>query len=441
MSVGHRRAILAVAVVAVVGVVVPPSSEADQATTLVFVGEGNRQRVYDAADPSDTKVLVPSVGDEPATGRDLNAQICFHESGGSTYMIAGEDSGQGNLGSPGWGWFEIAGDDVAGLTATQVGKLRPTWSPHAGDGQAENYGCGFLPDGRLVTSDVGRQLPHEDASGQLLVWYPDGTGGFADATVPGGDWSNVDNTLDHNYCKIETRLGTGGGVMVDDGWVYVTANRPGPIGPGGIYRYEIAEFPATNDCDGDGDRDADDEVDLAAAGEVTRELWLPSDAHVLTPSAVVPSGSLLGLFPTYYVSSVFTGVIAEYADLGPVRVHLRNVVEPPAGAPLGMADFADIHRAPAAAGAVGVPPLPGADQLPPIPEPVRHLNDGGTPFGLGVTPDGDLWYADLGIVLVGPAPDFGSVQRVTFDDLGTPDRTVIEGKQNFTDGIGVLTLP
>lgn len=404
------RIVAVSATIAMIGVVAPPSSEADDGTTIVLAGEGNRQRVYDASDPSDTKVLIPSVSDAPDTGRDLNAQICLHEFDGGTYMIAGEDSGQGELGSPGWGWFEITGDSVDNLGATQVGKLRPTWSPHAGDAQAENYGCGFLSDGRLLTSDVGLQLPHEAASGQLLVWFPDATDGFADDTTPGGSWENVDNSLDTSYCKIDTRLGTAGGVMVDDGWAYVATNRPGPNGPGGIYRYEIADFPTTNDCDGDGIRtEADDDIDLAAQGTVTRELWLPSDPHALTPSAVVRSGDLLGIFPTYFVSSVFTGVIAEYADLGPARVHLRNVVEPPAGLPLGQLD-------------------------------VEGVNDGGTPFGMGVTPGGDLWYADLGILGTGPAPDAGSVQRVTFDDLGLPDRTVIEDEQNFTDGIGIHTF-
>lgn len=399
-------AVLVTALVVALTAAVLPAQAMGQGRTFVLAGEGNRLRVYHAPSPQNVnRVLIPSVSDDPAVGRDINAQICTHDFDGDTYFIAGEDSAQGGAGSPGWGWFKLEGKALPNLTWEQQGKLRPTWSPHA-DGQAENYGCGFLDDGRLVTSDVGDQLPHEDASGQLLVWFPDAAGGFADGTVPGGDWQNVDNSLDQNYCKIDTTIGTAGGVWVHDGWVYVASNRPGPNGPGGIYRYESADFPADNGCAGFGNQ-----ADLVDEGVVTRELWLPSDPFVLTPSALVPSGRTLLGKDTWYVSSVFTGIIAEYVDLGPVRVHVRNVVEPPGGAPIGQVD------------------VPG-------------VNDGGTPFGLGVAPDGDLWYADLGIVGPGPFPGLGSVQRVEFGDapLHAPSRTVVQDGLDFADGIGIVEL-
>ena len=34
----------------------------------------------------------------------------------------------------------------------------------------------------MVTSDVGDQLPHQDASGQLILWFLDPESGFNDAT-------------------------------------------------------------------------------------------------------------------------------------------------------------------------------------------------------------------------------------------------------------------
>lgn len=376
------------------------------ARTLVFGGEGNRLDVYDA-ETGEKQTVVPSVADDPTVGRDINAQICFTEIDGTTYFIAGEDSGQNDpRGRPGWGWFELLGDDVGGLDWRQHGKLAPTWSP-AGEEEAENYGCGFLDDGRLVTSDVGRQLPHEEASGQIIVWFPDDDGGFADATDPTpGPWHDrVDNALDDGYCKVDTELGTGGGVWVDDSHVYVATNRPGPDGPGGIYRYPIERLPHDDTCFGHGNQ-----VDLVNQGEVEKELWLPSDPFALTPSALVPSGRTFQGHPTWYVSSVFTGVIAEYADTGAARVHVRNVVEPPGGAPIG--------------------------QLDDIP-----VNDTGTPFGMGVDHNGALWYADLGIQGSGPAAGHGSVQRVLIGTGGEPvNRTVADDGLDFPDGIGILRM-
>ncbi len=373
---------------------------------LVFSGEGNRLNVYDA-ESGEKQTVIPSVQDDPTVGRDINAQICFTEIDGTTYFIAGEDSGQNDpRGRPGWGWFELVGNEVGDLDWRQHGKLAPTWSP-AGEEDAENYGCGFLDDGRLVTSDVGRQLPHEEASGQLIVWFPGDDGGFADATDPTpGQWHDrVDNSLDDGYCKVDTELGTGGGVWVDDSHVYVATNRPGPDGPGGVYRYPIDRLPDDDTCFGHGNQ-----ADLVNEGEVDKELWLPSDSFVLTPSALVPSGRTFLGHPTWYVSSVFTGVIAEYADLGHARVHLRNLVEPPGGAPIGQ-----------------------LDDLP--------LNDAGTPFGMGLDHNGALWYADLGIQGPGPAGGHGSVQRVLVDSNGkAAHRMIADEGLDFPDGIGILEV-
>ena len=43
----------------------------------------------------------------------------------------------------------------AKLSAKQIGKLMPTYQGSLDN--AENYGCGFLPDGRILTTDVGNQ--------------------------------------------------------------------------------------------------------------------------------------------------------------------------------------------------------------------------------------------------------------------------------------------
>lgn len=396
----RRIVLFLVPLLAVLIPVVPTASAGRESATrrLVFSGEGNRLNVYDAA-TGDKQTLIPSNNEG---GLDINAQVCFQEFGDATYFIAGEDTFQDADGEPGWGWFELQGDRVGELSAIQRGKLVPTYS---GEDQAENYGCGFLRGGRLVTSDVGDQLPHQEASGQLVVWFADPATGFNDATDDDGDIHTIDNSLDTDYCKVDTDLGTAGGVWVDRSHVYVASNRPGLDGPGGIYRYPIADLPADTDCEG---HDRDD--DLVNEGAVAKELWLPSDAFALTPSAIVPSGRTWNGFPTWYVSSVFTGVVAEYADTGAARVHVRNLVEPPGGLPIGQ-----------------------IDDIP--------INDAGTPFGIGISSDGsELWYADLGIQGDGPADGHGSVQRVTIDSQGNPQRLVVDDGLDFPDGIGVLEI-
>ena len=66
----------------------------------------------------------------------------------------------------------------------------------------------------------------------------------------------------------------------------------------------------------------------------------------------------------------------------------------------------------------------------------------GTPLGIGVAPDGTIWYADIGIVNdpengFGPGDGTGSVRRIVFegDEPGEPE-TVNDGLA-FPDGIGI----
>jgi hypothetical protein len=98
---------------------------------------------------------------------------------------------------------------------------------------------------------------------------------------------------------------------------------------------------------------------------------------------------------------VFTGHVAEFDRDGIFRGY---VVQPPAALPIG--------------------------QL-----------TGLTPFGIGVTPDGTLWIADIGVQGAGPARGEGSVVRVAFDAAGNPgDPETIDEGLEFPDGIGVVTL-
>ena len=104
----------------------------------------------------------------------------------------------------------------------------------------------------------------------------------------------------------------------------------------------------------------------------------------------------------FYVSSVISGVINEYDANGG---YLRTILQPPAGEILGATTFST-----------------------------------GTPLGLGVGPDGTLYYADIGITItsegIGPGPE-GTVRRIRFVN-GQPQPPEIMGAGlQYPDGIGV----
>lgn len=247
-------------------------------SVLVFNGENNRLNAYDPADGFRKQTVIPSHADDPVNGRDINGQICFMHDG-SRRFIAGEDTGQPNP-PQGWGLFQLHGMRVGELSATQIGKLTPTYQNEPDN--AENYGCGFLSDGRLLTSDVGAQASGS-ASGQLIIWFPP-----FDAPNP-------------RYCKLDIAIGTAGGIAVDgQDRVYVASARVGPA----VYRY-TGPFPTSDDASGGCGRV--DDTGGPLADQVQKETFIPSDVHIATPSAVVQTAR-----GTFYVSSVLNGVIAEY---------------------------------------------------------------------------------------------------------------------------------
>jgi len=399
------------------GVVLAQSSEPAEPPAFVLNGEGNNLWVYDADDPNDRKILIHAAGSQEdgggegaEDGLDINAEICAltaddadYVPEGETWFIAGEDTGQntGDIIRQGWGVFRLDGRDVASMSATELGKLVPDSYQTEGD-NAENYGCGVLPDGRLVTTDVGDQLFDAPATGQLIVWFPSAEH-FTGAIDP-----DQDRTLFPRipHCKIDVAIATAGGVEVEeipgsggDAFVYVASNRPridDPTdpAPGGVYRYSTADWPTSeSECDTE-----DRLIDQSRTG---KSLFIPQGPLTFTPSDIVHSGR-----GTFYVSSVFTGQIAEYDRSG---LFLRYVANPPVGG-------------------VGVP------------APIGQVTSF-TPFGIGVTPDGSLWIADIGIQGTGPADGEGEVYVVRFDDAGQPSAPEsVNQDLAFPDGIGVAVL-
>jgi len=349
-----------------------PARGGGRSPALVFSGEGNNLNAYSSQPPFRKQRVITNHDDDP-DGLDINAQICFFPGSrhGTRWFIAGEDTGQPNP-PQGWGIFALSGDRIGKLRAKKIGKLTPTYQGSTDN--AENYGCGFLQDGRVLTTDVGNQASGP-GDGQLIVWFPP------------FDRTKV------RYCKVDVGIATAGGILVQRrDRVYVTSARPPTAG---VWRY-TGPFPTSDTAAGGcGRRDA---TGAPLADAVHKELFVPAGGPIVTPNAIArsPRG--------YYVSSVINGVIAEVDRRGRL---LRTVLQPPAGE------------------TVGATPLPT-----------------GTPLGIGVDRAGDLFYADIGIVVtpesVGPGDDTGSVRRIHFvHGEPQPPQTMDRGLA-FPDGIGVL---
>ncbi|MCX7619353.1 MAG: hypothetical protein N2037_00735 [Acidimicrobiales bacterium] len=352
---------------------------ASASSAIVFNGQGNDLDAYTALPPFTHQKVITNRAADP-NGLDINAQICFFPDG-SRRFVAGEDTGQGNGITQGWGIFQLDGSEVGELEATQIGKLVPTYQSAADN--AENYGCGFLSDGRILTTDIGDQALGP-ANGQLIVWFPP----FDSHEV--------------RYCKLDVDIATAQSIWVSSkDEVYVASARPtdepGATGAG-VWRY-TGPFPTSPDAAGGcGKADA---TGAPLADTVNKSLVIKAGEHgLLSPSglAPAPNGNL-------YVSSVASGVIAEFRTDG---TFVRTILEPPG---------------------------PAAESGPLYPT--------GTPLGLAVGPDGSLYYADIGLVRggpggFGPGPKTGTLRRIAFINGEPQPPEVMARDLAFPDGVGVL---
>jgi hypothetical protein len=336
---------------------------------IVFNGEGNRLNAYAPAEDDRKQTVIERRSSDPQ-GFDINAQICF-DPDGSRRFIAGEDTGQPNP-PQGWGFFQLMGSSVGDLSATRIGKLTPTYQGSLDN--AENYGCGFLSDGRLVTTDVGNQASGP-ADGQLIIWFP------------------PFDSFDVRYCKLDIEIGTAGQIYVDpQDRLYVASARVTP----GIYLYE-PPYPTGNDAAGGCGRV--DGTGAPLADSITKRLFIPADVNVPTPNAVIASPH-----GTFYVSSVLNGVIAEYDASGGF---VRRLLEPPAGESLGPEPYST--GSPLGLGIDGAGTIYYAD------------------IGL-VLRDGNI----------GPGDGTGTVRKILFVDGEPQAPITMDRGLDFPDGIGVL---
>jgi hypothetical protein len=374
----RRTVIILVGAALVAGLLTPAAGAASgrgRTRVIVFNGEGNNLNAYSATPPFKKQRVITNA-ERDKKGRDINAQICFFPKArrnGERWFIAGEDTGQPDP-PQGWGIFALKGTRVGKLKARQIGKLTPTYQGSTDN--AENYGCGFLPDGRVVTTDIGNQASGE-GDGQLIVWFPP----FDRYRV--------------KYCKIDTAIATAGGILVRRDGVYVASARP-PTG--GVWRYR-GPFPTSNTAAGGCGRK--DVTGAPLADTVTKDMVIPPGGPVATPNALARAPKR-GI----YVSSVITGIIAEFDSS---FAFVRNVLEPAPGDTLGERPFRT-----------------------------------GTPLGLGSDSRGNVYYADIGITVtadgVGPGDRTGSVRKIRLDAGEPQPPQTMDRRLAFPDGIGVLEV-
>ncbi len=343
----------------------------EPAVTIVLGPAGGGLDAYEAEPPFRSVALLPRGEDADPV---VNGQVCLFPDG-TRRFVAGARDPAGGPDATGWGVFQLEGTTLDDLTVEERSRLVPSYQPGIDPGTPA--GCGFLSDGRLVTTDIGNRADGEP-TGQLTIWLPPYDG------------------QDVASCKLDTTIGTALSLWVDDqDRIYVTSAR----GPGaGVWRYSGPYPTAADAAGGCGGTDA---TGAPSADRTRKERFIAPDALAATPSGITggPGGSL-------FVSSATTGAINEYDANG---TFVRTVLQPPAGTTLGAS------------------PLPTGTPLGLAFDPAGALFY--ADVGLTVTTPGAPPTATAGA---------GSVRRIVFQDGTALPPEIVGRGLDAPDGLGLL---
>lgn len=384
-----RPGVCLAALACVVGCGSDSSSSSGSATApIIFNPEGNNLWAYETTPPFASQKVNAAYHTFDGTagntsGWDINGQICTFRRGGKQYLVSGEDTFQPDP-PAGWGIFELAGDRVGDLKLTRrVARLVPTYQETPDE--PDNYGCGVLSDGRIVTTDIGNEAGGP-ANGQLIIWFPKYQGEAV------------------SFCKLDLHLATGQGIYVDDhDNVYLNSPRSAAevdATSAGVFKYS-PPFPTSADANGGCGRL--DNLGSPLADAIHKERVLSAGDHGLS----TPSGIAGGPNGHFYVASVISGTINEYDE---EWQYVRTVLKPAAGERIS----------------------------------TTKTYSTGTPLGITLDEDGTLYYADIGIIIrpggPGPGGHLGTLRRITFNEDGSPNppETIADNLQ-FPDGVGLWT--
>ena len=349
---------------------------------VLFATVGGNIDVYQTQPPFHRERVV-AAGTAPAGG-EPHGQICFFPDGSRRFVVA-ETTPASPAGpaQAGWGVYQLTGDDVGTFRVGRVGGFTSPSGPSTP--APTTYGCAFTKDGHLFTTDVGNQTGAP--TGQLVEWF----GPFT-AAAPGAPLSVA-------HCTLASGLASPEGLAADPSGGIDLASARAPTA--GVWRYggSLPKDAAT--CTA-----ATGPAGPASAGGVTvsgvtAAAVIPAGAHGLTaPSAVALSADAKSLM----VSSAPDGVIDQFDLTG---TFTTTVLAPSPGEVLG--------------------PTPRA---------------AGTPFGIAVNADGNLFYADQGLILVNglvaPGARTGSLRRISFDKGQPQPPETINRLLEAPDGVGIF---
>lgn len=343
---------------------------------LFAATEGNIDAYLTLAPYTRQRVVASGTG---PPGTTAHGQICFTPDGSRRFVIAETRRPAEAAATAGWGVYQLTGDDIGSFRVRRVFG----WDS-AGTLSADaptTYGCAFLPDGRLFTTDVGNQRDGA-ATGRLVEWFAP-----FDAATPA-------------HCVLAADLATPLGLSVDESGAVYLASARAPTA--GLWRYR-GTFPSD------------------PAGCVTA---IPEPAGTEPPGTGPPGP------PIVTAKLLVTGGTAGLSAPTAVAIAPNGQDLVVSSAPDGLIVAFDLE---------GADPSTVLEPLEPGSPATR------SPFGLTIAPDGSVIYADTGLVTdtsgaIVPGNATGALSRIdTSDGTARPPETIDE-RLNAPDGLG-LYLP